>query len=109
MWCRELETAKLQHYHYALIIDGHKVNYPIEINAKVKEIWRQLDGSEYFPNNCYYNIKRSDYKSIQDAIWRISYLAKARGKGYKPDKTKNYGTSRIKLYNHEWFNDLEQV
>jgi hypothetical protein len=96
VWCRELETAKQQHYHYALMIDGHKVNYPIEVNSKVKELWRQLDGSEYFPNNCYYNVKRDNYETIQSAIWRISYLAKARGKGYKPDQTKNYGTSRIK-------------
>jgi hypothetical protein len=96
-WCRELEKAKQQHYHYALIIDGHKVNYPDEVNKKVKEIWRQLDGSEYFPKNCYYNVKRNDYGAIQAVIWRISYLAKARGKGYKPDQTKNYGTSRIKL------------
>jgi urease gamma subunit len=97
IWCRELETAKQQHYHYALIVDGHKVNYPSEINDKVKELWRQLDGSAYFPDNCYYNIKRNDYDSIQAAIWRISYLAKARGKGYKPDQTKNYGTSRITI------------
>lgn len=95
VWCRELETAKQQHYHYALMIDGHKVNYPHDITSKVKEIWQQLDGSEYFPEHCYYNIKRNDYESIQAAIWRISYLAKARGKGYKPDQTKNYGTSRI--------------
>ena len=95
IWCRELETAKHQHYHYALMIDGHKVNYPHEITNKVKELWRQLDGSEYFPKNCYYNVKRDNYESIQAAIWRISYLAKARGKGYKPDQTKNYGTSRI--------------
>jgi hypothetical protein len=108
MWCRELETAKKQprnsqetakkqHYHYALIIDGHKVNFPYEVTNKVKELWLQLDGSEYFPHNCYYNVKRDDYESIQDAIWRISYLAKARGKGYKPDQVKNYGTSRIKV------------
>jgi hypothetical protein len=31
------------------------------------------------------------------AIWRISYLAKARGKGYKPVQTKNFATSRIRL------------
>lgn len=95
-WCRELETSKHQHYHYTLIIDGHKVRHPIEILPKVKEIWEQhLDGSEYTPKRCYYNLIRSDYKSIQVAIWRISYLAKARGKGYKPNQTKNYGTSRI--------------
>jgi hypothetical protein len=81
------------------MIDGHKVNYPDEVNKKVKEIWRQLDGSEYFPKNCYYNVKRDNYETIQRAIWRISYLAKVRGKGYKPDQTKNYGTSRIKYIN----------
>jgi hypothetical protein len=97
MWCRELETAKQQHYHYALLVDGHKINHSFEINNKVKELWRQLEGSEYFPDNCYYNVKRGDFETIQAAIWRISYLAKARGKGYKPDQTKNYGTSRVKL------------
>jgi urease gamma subunit len=96
IWCRELEKAKQQHYHYVLMLDGHKINFPQDITNKVKELWRQLGGSEYFPDNCYYNIKRNDYKSIQDAIWRISYLAKARGKGHKPDQTKNYGTSRLK-------------
>ncbi len=97
IWCRELETAKKQHYHYALLVDGHKINHSFEINNKIKELWRQLDGSEYFPDNCYYNVKRGDFETIQAAIWRISYLAKTRGKGYKPDQTKNYGTSRIKL------------
>ncbi len=40
IWCRELEKAKHQHYHYALMVDGHKVNYPHEITNKVKELWR---------------------------------------------------------------------
>lgn len=98
MWCRELGTVnQRQHYHYALIVDGHKVNYPHEITCKVRDLWQQLDGSEYFPKNCYYNVKRADYESIQAAIWRISYLAKAKGKGYKPDQTKNYGTSRVTM------------
>jgi len=97
IWCRELETAKQQHYHYALILDGHKINQAREILFKVKEIWEQhLDGSEYTPKNCYYNLERDNHNSIQNAIWRISYLAKARGKGRKPPQTKNYGTSRIK-------------
>jgi len=78
------------------MVDGHKVRHPIEILAKVKEIWeQQLDGSMFTPKNCYYNLERDNHTSIQDAIWRISYLAKARGKGYKPAQTKNYGTSRI--------------
>jgi len=98
IWCRELETAKQQHYHYALMVDGHKVRHPIEILAKAKEIWDiHLNGSKFTPKRCYYNLGRNNYESIQKAIWRISYLAKARGKGYKPDQTKNYGTSRLKV------------
>ena len=97
IWCREMETQKHQHYHYVLMIDGHKVRHPHEILLKVKDIWEQrLQGSEFTPKNCYYNIKRGDFVTLQNAIWRISYLAKARGKGYKPVQTKNYGTSRIK-------------
>lgn len=99
LWCRETETAKQQHYHYALMIDGHKVRHPFEILKKVKSIWEtQLQGSQYTPRKCYYNIKRDVPASVQSAVWRLSYLAKARGKRYKPAQTKNYGTSRIGEY-----------
>ena len=96
-WCREKETAKQQHYHYVLLLDGHKIRHPHEILLRIKEIWEtQLDGSMYTPKNCYYNIHRNDRKNIQDAIWRISYLAKARGKGYRDKQAKDYSTSRLK-------------
>jgi len=96
IWCREQETAKQQHYHYVLIIDGHKVEKATLIADKVKAIWNDIGGSYWLPKNCYYNLKRGDYKETQNAIFRISYLAKARGKGYRPPQTKDYGTSRIK-------------
>ena len=96
IWCREQEKAKHQHYHYVLIIDGHKVEKARLIANKVKEIWESLSGAYWLPKNCYYNLKRNQYKEIQNAIFRISYLAKARGKGYRPPQTKDYGTSRIK-------------
>ncbi|MDO6525366.1 inovirus-type Gp2 protein [Motilimonas sp. 1_MG-2023] len=97
IWCREMETAKQQHYHYALILDGHKVRHPHEILIKVKGVWENhLQGSEYTPKNCYYNLKRDCEASIQRAVWRISYLAKVRSKGNRPPQTKDYGTSRIK-------------
>ena len=96
VWCREIETAKQQHYHYVLMLDGHKIRHPHDILIKVKAIWEyQLQGSQYTPKHCYYNIMRGDYDSLQEAIWRISYLAKVRSKGKKPPQTKHYGTSRI--------------
>ncbi len=99
IWCREIETAKQQHYHYVLMLDGHTVRHPARILEKAKDIWdNQLNGSEFTPKNCYYNLKRNDYDTIQPAIYRISYLAKVRGKGYKPAQTKNYSTSRLKAH-----------
>jgi len=69
------------------------------LTNKLKEPRKQLDGSGYFPGICDYNVKRYYYVTIQAAIWRMSYLAIARGKCNKPDQTKNYGTTRVKL-NH---------
>lgn len=97
LWCREQETQINQHYHYALMIDGNKVCFPDKLIQKIKEIWNeQLQGSAYIPQRCYYNLSRNDYTTIQNAIWRISYLAKVRSKGGKPTQTKSFNTSRIK-------------
>jgi len=96
VWCRELERAKHQHYHYALMLDGSKVNYPNSVTKKVIQIWGELSGSAYVPKNCYYIMRRDCLESQQDAIYRVSYLAKSRGKGCKAAQAKNYGASRIK-------------
>ena len=95
IWVREQETSKQQHYHYALILNGHKVNYPQKIIQRVGEIWERMSGTDYTPKNCFYNIGQ-DEDTLQDAVYRISYLPKARGKGYRPDQTKDYSTSRLK-------------
>ena len=96
IWCREQEGAQQQHYHYVLIIDGHKVEKANYILNKVIEIWESMSGSCWVPKNCYYNLKYGQYREIQNAIFRVSYLAKARGKGRRPPQTKDYATSKIK-------------
>ena len=96
-WVREQEKAKQQHYHYALMIDGHKVQYSDLIQKKVIQIWSEItDGNTcWIPAHPYHNVARNDCDSLQEAVYRISYLAKARGKGYSPPQTKDYSTSRI--------------
>lgn len=96
IWCREQDKVEQQHYHYALLVDGHKVRYPAKILEQAKEIWTSLMGYDFTPKNCFYNVKRDDYDSIQSAIWRISYLAKVKTKGKKPEQSKDYSTSRVK-------------
>lgn len=95
-WAREMEKAKQQHYHYALLLDGNKVQHPARILKAVEEIWSELAGEYWIPEKCYLNIRRGNHDEQEEAVYRISYLAKGRGKGYRQSQTKDYGTSRIK-------------
>lgn len=94
-WVREQEKAKQQHYHVALTLDGNKIQKPSLIWEMVKNIWEFMGGTCWLPENAYYRLRRGNRQQIQEAIMRLSYLAKGRGKSHKPHQTKNYGTSRI--------------
>ena len=48
--------------------------------------------------NPFYFIDKDNYQEMRgEAINRISYLAKTRGKGYRDPQAKDYGTSRLIL------------
>ena len=93
VWVREHEKAKQQHYHVALMLNGNKIRNPYYIHEKGKEIWSFLRGTSYHISK-HHHFHRDDHDSICKAFYHISYLAKARGKGYKPHHTKNYGANR---------------
>lgn len=95
IWVREQENAKSPHYHIVLLLDGKHIMYPGWVNIISQRIWSELGGFLYFPPNLYYKTQRGDNKNMARLIYRVSYLAKARGKGKKPPQTKNYGASRI--------------
>ncbi len=98
-WVRESERSKNQHYHCFLLVDGNKFKTSYKINERIRWYWEVLnDGSIHWPSpRCYYLLTRNDRETMQDAIYHISYLAKGRGKGYKPAQSKNFGGSRLKL------------
>jgi hypothetical protein len=97
-WTRETEKAKQQHYHAFILLDGNKVQQPNEVVEIAQYIWHLYhDGRLCWPTKrCYYQLKLSDPELLQEAVYHISYLAKVRGKGYKPAQAKNYGSSRLK-------------
>lgn len=95
-WAREQEDVSAQHYHYALFLDGRVVQYPQKTLDIAGEVWSHMAGFCFTPKNCFYNVTRDDYEMMQEVIYRISYLAKARGKGKHPPQTKDYSASRIK-------------
>jgi hypothetical protein len=49
------------------------------------------------PKNCFYKVRRGDDMAFGEALYRCSYLAKARGKGYGSLGANNYSGSRIRL------------
>lgn len=95
IWSREHEKSKQQHYHFALFIDGDKVNHSAKISEMIRETWERVKvgNTAHIPKSCFYNVV--DFETKLQAVERLSYLAKQRGKGYRPPQTKDYGTSRL--------------
>ena len=95
-WVREIERSKAQHYHWVLFLDGDLIRHSSRINQMIKDAWEDETGAYHVPT-----ISRPFYfgkpeEIVEDVIYRISYLAKARGKGYRDEQAKDYQTSRMK-------------
>lgn len=97
IWAREQEKAKQHHYHVALLLDGNKIRTSGKLLDWIDEKWQQRNQPKvYVPKNCFYMVKRASSPSFDKAFYRLSYLAKKRGKGYRPNAVNDYSTSRIK-------------
>ena len=103
VWVREQEEAKQQHYHVALFLDGNKIQHPSKLLQLIKAKWYK-HGRVWIPkkervddDGCFYYIEKKNFVEERGkAIYRLSYLAKTRGKGYKDIQAKNYSVSRLK-------------
>jgi len=97
IWVREREKSKEQHYHLALFLDGNKIQHPKKLNAQIKEMWGPHGHMPTISNPFYY-IDNNNFETERlEAIYRVSYLAKVRGKGYRDEQAKDYEASRLKL------------
>ena len=97
VWAREQERAKQQHYHVGLMLNGNQIQFPSELLAWIDTKWQEKNQPKiYVPENCFNMVKRSSQGSFNKAFYRLSYLAKVRGKGYRPDAVNDYSTSRLK-------------
>ncbi len=96
-WAREYHgKGKGQHYHYALFLDGNKIRHSTRINGFVRASWERAMGgySLGYIKRPFYLVDSEDV--AQDAVYRLSYLAKTRGKGHRPSQTKDFQCSRMK-------------
>jgi len=100
-WAREYHgKGKGQHYHLALFLDANKVRHSSRVNEIIKASWERPLGDCHSGYHIGY-IKRPFYfvnneEIEQKAIYRLSYLAKIRGKGNRETQTKDYQCSRMK-------------
>nr|WP_277345542.1 inovirus-type Gp2 protein [Pseudomaricurvus alkylphenolicus] len=108
VWVREKEEAAQQHYHLALLLNGHKVRHPGSIISWIEQYLEIRDEPKPFtPKNCYLMIHRGDLEEYKEAFHRLSYFAKERGKGQKDKTANNFSTSRVKP-NKESLNQLKE-
>ena len=97
-WCREIETAKQQHYHVVVFLDGYKVNSAWSIHRIGKEVWERIHSGNhmsYVKNRSSYDVRKGDELTKRALIKRVSYLAKTRGKSYRDPQAKDYSSSRL--------------
>ena len=95
IWVREQERSKKQHYHLALLLDGNKIRHPKRLNARIKEMWLPHGYTPVILNPYYFINKHNHTQMREDAIYRVSYLAKVRGKRHRDKQTKDYQSSRL--------------
>jgi hypothetical protein len=96
IWAREREKAKAQHYHCALILDGNLIRHPSNLSRIIKDCWEDETEAHHMPviAKPYYFGGVDEIR--EKVIYRLSYLAKARGKGYRGAQSKDYQCSRMK-------------
>ena len=97
LWVREQERAKHQHYHLVLLLDGDKIRHPKRLNELIKEKWLPHGHMPVIPRPYYFINKHNHQEKRGDVIYRVSYLAKIRGKGYRDPQAKDYQASRLRI------------
>ena len=97
VWVREMERAKTQHYHCAFFIDGDVLRTSNVLNQQIKAKWFKNGHRSVVPKPFYFLDKHNMEEKRKEVIYRLSYLAKVRGKGYRSAQAKDYSTSRLKF------------
>ncbi|MEJ6122970.1 inovirus Gp2 family protein [Vibrio sp. 2-Bac 85] len=98
IWAREQHDAQTQHYHFALLLDGSKIRHPKNLHTMLTVIAQQLKMTVAGCPRPYANLNRENLDKYKDFFYRVSYLAKERGKekGKRKESANDYSASRIK-------------
>lgn len=109
IWTREQETSKNPHYHFCLLLNGHKTQQWYYYVLDIETLWSLIlnndtTGCINFCNKDKYGKKQEngiildrakpEFKTKFNRVHHhISYLAKEKGKGYPKDGIRDFGMS----------------
>lgn len=74
---RERHHSETQHYHVALMLSGHKIHYPHKLLNQLKSQWERAGGTASLVDSPFNIMRRGNKPSLKNAIYRLSYFAKA--------------------------------
>ena len=91
VWAREVgKKNEGQHYHCALFLDGNKVRTSHKVIDMVKATWQYTTPTIPHP---YHFIDNPEV--MNEAVYRLSYLAKVATKGKRKSTVHDYGRSQL--------------
>ncbi|EGR0550174.1 inovirus Gp2 family protein [Vibrio cholerae] len=97
-WVREQNNALSQHYHMAVMVNGHKCQSSKLIDLATQAYWENLnpDNFSFKVRNRIYRIRNDDGGHELRAVrMRLSYMAKKEGKSQFAKNTHIFGSSHI--------------
>jgi hypothetical protein len=99
LWVREQNRAEGQHYHLAIMVNGHKCNNAYAIGKMCEEVWEGPTDTNFSfrVRNRIYRIEqyKNDGHELRAARMRMSYMAKNDTKHFEK-YTNCFGVSRLK-------------
>ena len=104
-WCREQHKSEKHHYHYILLLEGHKKNSPINLQKIIFNTWYSL-GQSSISWRAFHNITRLKDEKLNHAIFHASDITKAATKGQASAYTNDFQCSRLKPANDKDINNI---
>lgn len=99
---REQNISIHPHYHYAIMLDGNKIQHPYLVTTKAQQLWASTLGLDSAEGLVHYETsvmlrRYAEYfpEALKIVLDKMDYLAKKEGKGPKNDGIRNFGCSRI--------------
>ncbi|MGR5430186.1 YagK/YfjJ domain-containing protein [Vibrio astriarenae] len=105
MWAREQSSPDAaQHYHVALMVNGHKCQSSYIIDQLCRKIWGQVTngGFAFRPRRRMFRLDRYGHDTFLKRFrMRLSYAAKNRTKEHIPKGVRKYGVGQLS-YNQRY-------